>query len=292
MIFPIDPNGNGKSPTDFRERPHLASDDIGRLIDNCIFEVIPTRTTLDKTAALPAGSSVSVTASPDKGMQPTVDLAIQLAERGFRVVPHLSARATRTRTELSQIVARLGAAGIDQVFVVGGDAADPGDFFDALELLEALDEIGHPFRRIGITGYPEGHPGIPSAQLTKALVDKVPYASYVATQMCFDPGAIERWLREIRATGVDLPVFLGVAGAVDTVKLLTIGARIGVGRSLRYLRKNRNALTKVIRGGTSTADQLIAALTPVVSELGIAGLHVFTFNAIADTAAWWEDSRT
>ena len=39
--------------------------------------------------------TVTVTASPVKGLEPTVDLAERLAARGYRVVPHLAARRWR-----------------------------------------------------------------------------------------------------------------------------------------------------------------------------------------------------
>jgi methylenetetrahydrofolate reductase (NADPH) len=269
----------------------MPDDHVTRLLDNCILELIPMKTTLDKAAALPEGATVSVTASPDKGMDATVDLALQLVDRGFRVIPHLSARATKTRSELESIVRRLEAGGIDQVFVVGGDATDPGEFFDALEMLEALETMGHHFIKIGVTGYPEGHPNISDDELMAALIAKRRHAAYIATQMCFDPATIESWIRSIRAAGVDLPITLGVPGAVAPAKLLTIGARIGVGQSLRYLRKNRKAITKVLFGARSVCDDLITALAPVAPELGIDGLHVFTFNAVAETADWWQRRR-
>jgi len=133
-----------------------------RLLDDCVFEVIPMASTLAKSDALPPNATVSVTASPTSGMGPTVDLAVELGHRGFRPVPHLSARATTTKAELERIVGRLADAGIDEVFVVGGDGADPGDFFDARALLESLDAIGHPFRRIGVAGYPGATPPSPA----------------------------------------------------------------------------------------------------------------------------------
>ncbi len=47
------------------------------------------------------------------------------------------------------------------VFVVAGDAEEPrGSFHGAIDLLEALDELGRPFPEVGITGYPESHPFI------------------------------------------------------------------------------------------------------------------------------------
>jgi methylenetetrahydrofolate reductase (NADPH) len=269
----------------------LDSDQGTRLLENSIFELIPMKSTLEKAAALPEGTTISVTASPDKGMGATVELSVRLAELGYNVVPHLSARGIKTRAELAEIIHALEPTGIDQAFIVGGDAPDPGEFFDSIELLTALEAMDHPFRRLGVTGYPEGHPTIPDDKLMEALLAKLPHASYIATQMCFDAAAIERWINTIRAAGVDLPIKLGVPGAVDTVKLVRIGARIGVGQSLRFLKKNVKAIKNVLLGGVSTTDNLVAALGPTAGELGIEGLHIFTFNAVADTVAWWQEGR-
>jgi len=263
-----------------------------RLLEDPIFELIPMKHALEKASELPERARVSVTASPDKGMRPTVDLALDLAERGFAVTPHISARATATKSELAHMVSRFAEAGIDQAFVVGGDAVGHGDFRNALELLVALDGMGHPFTRIGVAGYPEGHPNIPDDRLLSALVAKLPHASYIATQMCFDAAVIEAWIRSIRSAGVDLPVSLGVPGAVDAARLLTIGARIGVGRSLRYVRKNRKGIARMMRTGSAPTDDLVMKLAPLAEQLGIDGLHIFTFNAVADTTAWWQSRRS
>ena len=52
------------------------------------------KATFAKAQVLPAGTRVSVTASPAKGMAATVELAEQLASIGLDVVPHISARLT------------------------------------------------------------------------------------------------------------------------------------------------------------------------------------------------------
>lgn len=264
---------------------------LATLLDGAIFEVIPMKNTTERALGLPAGSTVSVTASPAKGMEATVELAEDLASHGYEVIPHLSARLTKSVAELKGHVERLSAAGIQRAFVVGGDADDPGDFFDAPALLRTLDEIEHPFREIGITGYPEGHPSIGEDALATALVEKAPSAAYIATQMCFDVGAIGRWVVWVREQGVDLPVYVGIPGASEATKLMTIGARIGVGTSLRYLAKNRKSIGKLIRPGTFTPDEIVRGLATLDPSLGLAGLHVFTFNQIEDTVEWYRHVR-
>lgn len=267
------------------------SQSVARLLEGAIFEVIPMKNTHEKALGLPAGSVVSVTASPVKGMIATVELSEHLASHGYQVIPHLSARLTKSQEELASNVARLAGAGIDRAFIVGGDADDPGDFFDAASLIRGLGAIDHPFAELGITGYPEGHPFIPESDLMAALMEKAPTAAYIATQMCFDVKAIARWIERIRALGVTLPVYVGVPGASEATKLMAIGARIGVGTSLKYLAKNRKAIGKLIRPGTFTPDGIIGELAGLPPELGIGGLHVFTFNQIEDTVEWYSSAR-
>lgn len=262
------------------------------LLANTKFELIPMKTTLEKAQSIPAGSRVSVTASPAKDMGATVDLAEQLVELGLDVVPHISARLTKSHAELDEIVSRLEGIGTREVFVIGGDSATPGEFFDALELIERLVAIGHPFERIGVAGYPEGHPHVSDELLMAALIDKLPYASYVTTQMCFDPAAIERWVAAIRGRGVDLPVVVGVPGVTDITKLLTISARIGVGTSLRFLAKHRSLATRLLR--PYSPNELVEAIGEIAADdsLGVVGLHVYTFNQVDPTMAWFRAATT
>ncbi len=260
------------------------------LLAASIFEIIPMKNTAEKALGLPAGVTVSVTASPAKGMLATVELAEHMARHDYEVIPHLSARLTKTESELEEIVTRLGRAGLRRAFIVGGDADDPGDFFDAAALISALGGFEHPFQELGITGYPEGHPSISPDALMKALIEKAPHAGYVATQMCFDVKAIERWITTIRSAGITLPVFVGIPGASDSTKLMTIGARIGVGASLRYLAKNRKAMGKLIRPGHFTPEQIVRDVAAIDADLGVAGFHIFTFNQIEDTVEWFQQS--
>ena len=111
------------------------------------FEVIPAKGTEQAVAEwVPAGMTVTVTASPVKGLEPTIELAEKLAGRGYRVVPHLAARSVASDAHLAEIVERLRACGVDDVFVPGGDASHPaGPFEGALPLLERLAAMGNPF---------------------------------------------------------------------------------------------------------------------------------------------------
>jgi methylenetetrahydrofolate reductase (NADPH) len=276
----------------FRRRRALSgsgSAALARVLEAPTFELIPLRSAMDQAALLPPGATVSVTASPAKGMDATVALAEQLQAGGFRAVPHLSARMIRDRAHLAELLARLADAGIDRAFVVGGDEKEPGAYQDGLALLRAMAETGHRLREIGIPGYPQGHAFIADAPLHDAMRAKTEFATYITTQLCFDPAAIARWIAARRAEGVSLPVQVGVPGVAEPQKLLAIAARIGVADTHRFLVKNVRFVTRLVRsGGFYRPDGLLEGLAPSIADpaMGISGLHLYTFNAVDATERW------
>ena len=252
------------------------------------FELIPLRNTRGSVEALPERSAVTVTASPNHGIESTIELAERMAAMGHEAVPHLSAHMIRDRSHLSELLDRCRAAGFREAFVVGGDAKDRGELHDGLALLRAMDELGHPFETIGVPGYPEGHPDIGDERLLEVLLEKERYASYMATQMCFDPDAIVRWIAEMRRLGVTLAVHLGTPGVADITKLMAISARIGVADSARYLKKNKRMVGRLLTPGKFGPDSLLEGMAPAIADpsANIEALHVFTFNQVAATVEW------
>jgi methylenetetrahydrofolate reductase (NADPH) len=238
---------------------------------------------------VPAGVTVTVTASPTKGLEPTVGLAESLAARGYPVVPHLSARLVRDDAHLAEIVARLTAAGIDDVFVPAGDADPPAGRFDsALALLDRLAEIGSPFSRVGVTGYPESHPKITDDVTIQAMWDKRRHASYLVSNLCFDAAVLRRWIARIRARGVSLPLFVGVAGPVERAVLLRMAARAGVADSARFLAGHGEWFLRLGAPAGYRPERLLARAAATLSAPGaaVAGLHVFTFNQVKHAERW------
>ena len=147
-------------------------------------------------------------------------------------------------------------------------------------------------RIVGVPSYPDHHTVIPDAALDEALlakqalVNELGLTGFTSTQMCFNVKTIEQWLRRQRERGLTLPVHLGVPGAVDRTRLLSLGTRLGIGSSLRYLRKNSGAIMRIFSPSSYDPDKLITPLSRHADELGIDGLHLFTFNSIDSTVAW------
>ena len=262
---------------------------LADLLRSPTYELIPIKSAMDQAAHLPHGSTVSVTASPTKGLEATVDLASRLQLAGFAVTPHLSARMVRDRAHLLDLVAALDDAGIDRAFVVGGDEKEPGAYADGLAMLRGLAEIGHPFRHVGIPAYPQGHAFIPDGPLLDALRAKAEFAQYMTTQLCFDPGAISTWISARRAEGLTLPVHVGVPGVAEPQKLLALAARIGVADTHRFLAKNVRFVAKLVRsGGFYRPDALLEGIAPTIADpsADISGFHLYMFNAVEVTETW------
>ncbi|MGQ0670037.1 MAG: 5,10-methylenetetrahydrofolate reductase [Actinomycetota bacterium] len=253
------------------------------------FEVVPLRGVEEQVAHLPPGSTVTVTCSPRKGVEATLELSEGLAAQGFRVAPHVSARLVRGRAHLAEIAAWIRESGTSDVFVVGGDAREPrGPYPSALALLSALADLGDPLPLVGVAAYPERHPLIDEDVLVRALLDKQPFAGYMVTQICFDASVIASWLAGIRRAGVHLPVYVGIPGALKRRKLLEVSLRVGVGDSIRYLTKHGSIVTRLVRGGSYRPDGLVDGVAGFATEsdLGIAGFHVNTFNQVEGTERW------
>ena len=251
--------------------------------------MIPVRAIEDKVARAAARRDGDGHRLAEPRVRSHLEVSERLAAAGYDVVPHLSARMIRGQEELAAAVQRLRAAGISEAFVVGGDASPPaGDFVDAEQLLEALAGLPDRFTRVGVGGYPEGHPVDPDHELREALLRKQEYADYVATQICFDAAVLEAWIEEMRGLGLRLPVVVGLPGVVDRKKLAEVSLQTGVGASVRYLMKHGRQVARLMRQRTYDPTPLAGAVAARLDRpgLGHRGRPLFTFNQVDATRDW------
>jgi len=256
-------------------------------------EIVPLRSGAEEWPFLPTDGVVTVTCSPHRGVDATLDLAEDLAGRGLTVTPHLAAKTVRSREHLVEVLDRVRSAGMEDVFVIGGDGREPaGPYGTAAALLEAMTEVGHGIPNVGIGAYPDTHPLISSERLMEVLLEKQRFATYMVTQLCFDAGTIARWLAVVRGRDVALPVHLGIPGVLKRRKLLEISLRVGVGDSARYITKHAGIVARLIRRGDYRPDPLLAALGGVVGDTAnrVAGWHINTFNQIRATERWRQET--
>ena len=263
-----------------------------RLIDEMTYELIPLKNVHEQAEFLPQASTISITCSPAKDIEATLELCEKFLSKGHNTIPHFAARMVESEEHVTRIVKRIETLGIETVFIIGGDADQRGPFNDAPGLLNSFLNKNSTIKTIGIGSYPDGHPSIPPEALSEALIKKqeMIYESnlngYMATQMCFETETISDWLENCRKSGVTLPCHLGVPGVVDMKKLINISLRLGVGISTRYLKKNRKSVFKLLSPRGYNPNKLIAPISSRADELNISGVHCFTFNAIDSTVDW------
>jgi methylenetetrahydrofolate reductase (NADPH) len=267
-----------------------STEHLAALVAAARYEVLPTPTIEDKVLEhVPVERSLTVTASPAKGLDATMELAERLTKQGYSVVPHLAARMVRDREQLSEICDRLTTAGIRSVFVPAGDKTPPEGIYDsALPMLADLTALGRPFPEVGITGYPETHPLIDDDVTVQSMWDKREHATSIVSNLVFDPAAVDRWLVRMRGRGITLPVWLGIPGPAERAKLLAMATKIGVGDSTRFLVKHKGAMLRLAAPGGFTGERFLERCMPALSRPGaaVAGLHVYTFNQVAETEQW------
>ncbi len=258
------------------------------------YEVLPTDDVEARVlAAVPREVTMTVTASPRRGIGATVALAGRLAGHGYAVVPHLSARLIKDEQHLKEVLDSLAAMGVREVFVIAGDAREPaGRFTDSVSLLEAMREQEHRPSDIGVTGYPERHSFIDDDLTIQAMWDKRKLATYIVSNLCFDPRIVKRWVARVRKRGVQLPIHVGMAGVADPAKLLRVSSRIGVVDSARFLKGHSNWFLRTLQPGGYSPERFITGLLPDLaqSERNVVGLHVFTFNEIEPTERWRQET--
>ena len=265
-----------------------AGPSLAQLLQSPRFEVLPLDGIEEEiTEHLPTDVKVTVTASPRKGLEATLSLTERLAGAGYPVVPHLSARLVRDHAHLEEVLDRLHKAGVRELFVPAGDATEPGQYHGAEDLLAAMGEYRSRFDRIGITGYPESHHLISDEDTIRAMFAKAEMATDIISQLCFDAGTIDGWIKNVRARGTHLPIWIGMPGCVDYGKLVRITMKIGMGESTRYLRHNRNVLGRVLTRQFKPS-RLLRDLDPVVTDpaANVAGFHLYTFNEVGATERW------
>lgn len=256
------------------------------------YELLPFGTAEQEAAELPEPVRLTMTASPKHGLERAFEISARLRKAGHGVTPHLAARMVRDRAHLDLLLDTAAEAGIDDIFVIGGDATDvAGPYASAGDLIEEL--VTHPQRPalIGIGAYPEGHPFISDEDLSAALRRKSAYADYLVTQLCFDPEVVLSWLEEVRRDGIAVPAYVGIPGPVDRTRLLEISLHVGVGPSLSFIRKQRGLLRRLFGSPVHAAEHLHKALAPRLGDpaLGLVGLHYYTFNELVKTWRWERD---
>lgn len=226
----------------------------------------------------------------------TRDTVLEICREGYSAAPHLSCIG-RTREELRAILAEYKAHGIKRVVALRGDLPSgygamnfaPGELRYANELIEFIRAETGDWFHVEAAAYPEVHPQAKSPQEDlQNFVRKVQAgANSAITQYFYNPDAYFRFVDEVRAAGVTVPIVAGIMPITNYTQLMRFSDMCGaeIPRWIRLKLASYGDDTESIRAfGLDVVTQLCEKLLAG----GAPGLHFYTLNQAAATTAIWQ----
>ncbi|MDR3159288.1 MAG: methylenetetrahydrofolate reductase [NAD(P)H] [Zoogloeaceae bacterium] len=217
----------------------------------------------------------------------TFSVIREIAAEGHVAVPHLSCIGA-SRADIRAMLAGFQSASIRRLVALRGDLssgmADMGELRHANELVEFIRAETGDWFHVDVAAYPEWHPQAKSPRDDlQNFVRKVKAgANSAITQYFYNADAYFRFVEEVRALGVDIPIIPGIMPINNFSRLARFSAACGA-EIPRWLRK------KIESYGDDTAS-IRACGVEVVSELcrrllqnGAPGLHFYSMNQSAPT---------
>ncbi|WP_321341242.1 methylenetetrahydrofolate reductase [Breoghania sp.] len=254
--------------------------------------VLPGRATIDAVGGiLEPGAEVYLSAIARVPNNEQLATAAALHDAGLSPALHLAARKFSSEQELADMLGEAEErAGVRNCLVVAGDVSTArGPFASSLDLISSAAFAGSKIERVGLAGYPDGHPFADDEERAMMLAEKVLAARssakepYVVSQFCFDASRILHWLSWLRTLEPTLPVKLGIAGPASAEILTKVSLRCGVDTPSTG---NRSAAPSFQSVGPDRIIGEIDAGLKALHERGPLQLHLYSFGAFERTARW------
>ena len=212
----------------------------------------------------------------------TFSVVKEIAQEGHEAAPHLSCIGS-TRENIREILQEYKGAGIRRIVALRGDLpsgmAEAGEFRYANELVEFIrTETGDHFR-LEVAAYPEWHPQArnPGDDLSAFVRKAKAGANSAITQYFYNADAYFHFVNEVRASGVNIPIFPGIMPIGSFSKLARFSDACGA-ELPRWMRRK-------FEGFGDDSESIRAFGLDVVTELcerllagGAPGLHYYSMN--------------
>ena len=245
-------------------------------------------------AAIPPGTPINIAFLGNEDHAQRIEAARVIRACGFEPVPIISSRRLRSERDRDYLLDALVAeAAPSRIILVGGDPAVPaGPFEDSLALLRSDLLERHSIRKVGIVGYPEGHPKVNTETLWRCLKWKFGFLQdagcsvEITTQYGFDADAVVQWIERLRHEGIDAPVRIGVPGPASVGKLLRYAKQFGSVPSAAIARRYGLAVDNPDHRFSPERywDHLTAGMDG--GNLGAVLHHLYPFGGIMEGVQW------
>ncbi|CAG9176038.1 methylenetetrahydrofolate reductase [NAD(P)H] [Cupriavidus pampae] len=224
--------------------------------------------------------------------QGTLDAVLEIQREGIEAAPHLSCVGS-SRDSVRQILKTYRDAGIRHIVALRGDMpsgmGEIGEFRYANELVAFIREETGDWFHIEVAAYPEYHPQArsPRHDLDNFVRKVKAGADSAITQYFFNPDAYFRFVDDVRAQGVAVPIVPGIMPITNYSQLMRFSEMCGA-EVPRWVAKRLEGFGDDRESIRAFGLDVVTALCERLLAAGVPGLHFYTLNTAGATKAIWE----
>ncbi|QET03007.1 methylenetetrahydrofolate reductase [NAD(P)H] [Cupriavidus pauculus] len=224
--------------------------------------------------------------------QGTLDAVLEIQREGIDAAPHLSCVGS-SRDSIRQILNTYREAGIRHIVALRGDLpsgmGEIGEFRYANELVAFIREETGNWFHIEVAAYPEYHPQArsPRHDLDNFVRKVKAGADSAITQYFFNADAYFRFVDDVRAQGVEVPIVPGIMPITNYSQLMRFSEMCGA-EVPRWVAKRLEGFGDDRESIRAFGLDVITALCERLLAAGVPGLHFYTLNTAGATKAIWE----
>lgn len=227
--------------------------------------------------------------------QGTLATVREIQAAGHEAAPHLSCIGA-TRDSIRDVLQQYRDSGIRRVVALRGDLPSgyggAGELRYASELVEFIRQETGDWFHLEVAAYPEMHPQARSPQDDlQAFARKVQAGANAAiTQYFYNADAYFQFVDNVRKLGVDVPIVAGIMPITNYMQLMRFSDMCGA-EIPRWVR------LKLASFGDDSASikafglDVVTGLCERLLAGGAPGLHFYSMNQVAPTAAIWQRLR-
>ena len=233
---------------------------IKNFLDGFSIEVTPRAASkIDNFADLiPKGTLIYIAHIEGTPIEEMVATAKKINEQGFSAMPHFPARIIKDKNVLQDWISKYqNEANVKNGLLIAGGANKPyGEYDSSIQLIESELFDKANFQNLHIAGHPEGSMDIDPDGSTKNVDQALSWKNEfskrtdakmaITTQFSFDADSVISWANNLKKSGIDIPIHIGIAGPAKLQTLLKYSIECGVGASIKIIQKRAMDLTKLL----------------------------------------------
>ena len=238
----------------------MSNEAIKNFLDGFSIEVTPRAAAkIDNFAELiPKGTLIYVAHIEGTPIDEMVATAKKINEQGFSPMPHFPARIIKDKNVLRDWISEYqNEANVKNGLLIAGGANKPyGEYDSSIQLIESELFDKANFQNLHIAGHPEGSMDIDPDGSTKNVDQALSWKNEfskrtdakmaITTQFSFDADSVISWANNLKKSGIDIPIHIGIAGPAKLQTLLKYSIECGVGASIKIIQKRAMDLTKLL----------------------------------------------